>query len=363
MRSLSAAPLPLCAGLRLLGSRLQLQGGSLAQSFVSAKHSWTFRQGVVLEIWDHRGHHGVGEASPLWGHSAESLADCVAALSDIHTRWQGGLDDEGWPLCPWLSSLPAARFAWESALCDLLARSRGVSVSTLLGNQQPSIARSAVVQSLDEARQALERGVRTLKIKVGSPKKEADEELHMLHALRTQLGDDFALRLDANGVWTASEARARLASFRALRPEFVEQPTSTSALLTLGECAVPWAADESLSDDSALDALLAAPGCTAWVIKPAMLGLRRSRELAIRAQRHGLGVVVTHLLDGPIGLAAACELALSLPIPPLACGLDTHPGLSAWPLLTLPHHQESPASIVATGHSGLGFPTQGLPWI
>jgi hypothetical protein len=37
--------------------------------------------------------------------------------------------------------------------------------------------------------------------------------------------------------------------------------------------------------------------------------------------------VVTHLFDGPVALAVACELALSLPSPPLACGLDAHASL------------------------------------
>jgi L-alanine-DL-glutamate epimerase-like enolase superfamily enzyme len=161
----------------------------------------------------------------------------------------------------------------------------------------------------------------------------------------------------------SDEARQRLAELEALRPQFVEQPTSSAALAELGRCAVPWAADESLQDPQQLAPLLDAAGCVAWVLKPALLGLRRARELALLAQQRGLGVVITHLFDGPVGLAAACELALSLPTVPWACGLDRHPGLAAWPAVALPHHRpNSPAAIQPHGGCGLGFALAGLPW-
>lgn len=348
--------------LLIAGTRIYVNEGSLREPVSNAKQSWSSRRGLVLEIWDHNGAHGIGEASPLSGHSLESLSACIAALTDIEQRISG-YDADGWPLCPWLDSVAAARFAWESALCDLLARLRGVSVATLLGGQErAAIPRNAVVSSLAEARDAIERGIRTLKVKVGRPEKEADEELHMLQILRHELGQDFALRLDANGVFTTGEARHRLAQYAALHPQFVEQPTSVQSLATLGICAVPWAADESLAEGSQVGRLLQAQGCVAWVLKPAMLGLRRSRELALLAQSHGLGVVLTHLLDGPIGLAAACELALSLPIAPLACGLDRHLGLTGWPDVANPHHLRSDAEITPSGGVGLGFGRAGVPW-
>jgi hypothetical protein len=85
--------------------------------------------------------------------------------------------------------------------------------------------------------------------------------------------------------------------------------------------------------------------------------------MALAAQRQGLGVIVTHLFDGPVGLAAAAELALSLPTAPWACGLDRHPGLWAWPPVDLPHHPD-PQQPTLQPHRqvGLGFAKSGLPW-
>jgi L-alanine-DL-glutamate epimerase-like enolase superfamily enzyme len=324
---------------------------------------------VVLQIWDKAGRIGVGEASPLPGHSPDSLADCMVALDEIALR-AGRCDADGWPLAPWLDALPAARFAWETALCDLIARARGVSVATLLGGQSlRAVPRNAMVASAAEAKQALAHGIRTLKVKVGrsQPDPIADaDELAFLRSLRQELGDGFTLRLDANGVYLPDAARRRLQEFAALRPELVEQPTAPSELATLGRCAVPWAADESLieaeREPARIDSLLCADGCAAWVLKPAALGLRRARELALLAQGRGLGVIITHLLDGPIALAAACELALSLPRAPWACGLDAHAGLSVFPPTDVPHHMRSAAEICESGGPGLGFPKEALPW-
>jgi L-alanine-DL-glutamate epimerase-like enolase superfamily enzyme len=94
-----------------------------------------------------------------------------------------------------------------------------------------------------------------------------------------------------------------------------------------------------------------------FVLKPAALGLLRAHEIGVRAQARGLDVVVTHLFDGPIGLAAACELALSLPRPPLACGLDAHAGLAAWPEVPVPQRRRD-GLITAAGRPGLGI----APW-
>jgi L-alanine-DL-glutamate epimerase-like enolase superfamily enzyme len=78
----------------------------------------------------------------------------------------------------------------------------------------------------------------------------------------------------------------------------------------------------------------------ALVLKPAQLGLARCLRLADAAAGRGVGVIVTHSLDGDLGHAAACALALALPQPPWPCGLAPHPGLrhppSATPWLPLP---------------------------
>ena len=106
----------------------------------------------------------------------------------------------------------------------------------------------------------------------------------------------------------------------------------------LGRCAVPWAADESLAIHGRIAAApRAIRGAPRSILKPAILGsLLVARDLALQARAHGKSAVVTHLFDGPIALAAAAELALSLPRPrsrPASIRTDR---LGDWPAIVVP---------------------------
>ncbi len=336
------------------------------------------RRGLVLALSDAEGREGQGEATPLPGFSPDTSGAChrallhaTAALAPIDLDAAPPADAVARalaPLDPALDAVPAARFALETALLDLAGQRLGLPLAECLGGPRPYdevpvngllSAADPLPALLDGARSLAARGVRCVKVKLRA-RDDAGfaRELEALRALRLELDalGDIELRLDPNAAWTELEARARLDALAPLRPRFVEQPVAPDRLDRLGPTAVPWAADESLGVAGLAERLLDAPqGCAAFILKPAALGLLRARRLAVRAQARGLDVVVTHLFDGPIALAAACELALSLPRPPLASGLDDHAGLAAWPPLAIPHRR--PASIAAApGHAGLGLP-------
>lgn len=347
------------------------------------------RRGAMLALRDAEGRTGLGEAAPLVGFCAETLAGAVRALGVSETLQAL---PEGLPaieaiervLGPHESALraaPTARFALETALLDLLARRRGLSIAACLreGTNERGLAPragegaategalapvevSALVTQAAEPKAlvaagvaAAERGFRAIKVKLrASDEASLAREIEALVALRSAL-PDVALRLDPNGRWSIADARRFLDRLACVAPQFVEQPVAPLDLARLGPCAVPWAADESLAIESAVDRMAPETGCSAFVIKPAVHGIRRAIELARVARSRGLGVVVTHFMDGPIGLAAACETALALDPAPLACGLDPHAGVADLPRALLPHHAR-PATVTPSGAApGLGF--------
>jgi L-alanine-DL-glutamate epimerase-like enolase superfamily enzyme len=257
-----------------------------------------------------------------------------------------------------LSPFPAARFALETALHDLAARRAGIAVAALLagGAVRASVPRSGLLAGADDlegAKRLVASGLQTLKVKVGV--RPFEDELARLKRLRQAIGPAVALRLDAGGAWSVEAARERLAVLAgAIAPELCEEPTDGEGLVDLGKAAVPWAADESLAIPGLADRLLASPGCGALVLKPAFLGgLFPALSLARRAAARGVATLVTHFFDGPVGLAAACELALALPGTVLPCGLEPHPGLAAWPRAEVPQLRK-PGVVVASGRTGLG---------
>src|SRR5262249_23236675 len=209
------------------------------------------------------------------------------------------------PLGRALDALPSARFALETAVLDLLAQHRGVSVAACLGGSNrayASVPANALLlpeplATLAERAAALAaEGFAAIKVKLRA-RDEAGfaRELAALGEVRAALPPPFELRLDPNAAWTQDEARRRLGALVPIAPRFVEQPVAPGGLHLLGTAAVPWAADESLAGGEPIEALLSSRRCAAFILKPAILGgLLPARALALRAQARGIDVVVTH---------------------------------------------------------------------
>lgn len=291
------------------------------------------RPGLVLSLFGADGRVGRGEATPWPGLSPETIDDAHDALASFAAHLPAEIPADPGGVATVVDDLPSrapsARFAAETALLELVARGEDVSLATLLrGGPAPHLVRcAAVVHAPDpqgavaEATLLVSRGVRALKRKVRGRSFEA--ELEVLTALRHAIGDAIELRVDANGAWSLEEARARLAILSRVGVSLVEEPVAGAALCALGPVATPWAADESLRDATLPPRLLAQPSCRALVLKPMLLGgLRRCLALAELADEAGKDVIVTHMFDGPVALAACEALAAALPRPPLACGLD-----------------------------------------
>ncbi|MDO9016286.1 MAG: mandelate racemase/muconate lactonizing enzyme family protein [Myxococcales bacterium] len=333
--------------MRLRSRSLRRYEGALGRPSGAAARPSARREGLLLTLVDDEGHAGQGEASPLAGHSPETLAAVTQALVDVIPRLGEASGDVAETLrrFPTLDALPSARCAVEVALLDLWGQRRGVSVAAVLGCDAEAVACNAQPGALGdediEARcaEAVARGFEVLKLKTGGA--DFTQERKVLARLRERFAG-VTWRLDANGSWTLDEARRRLDALAGLGVAYVEQPCAGAEVFALGERAVPWAADEALIDAEHRARFLADAdarrGCAAVVLKPMALGWLAARETALAAGALGLGVVVTHLLDGPVALAAACELARSLP-GAWACGLDRHPGLDAWPGVPVPQAQ------------------------
>jgi o-succinylbenzoate synthase len=331
-----------------------------------ARERWTDREGLLLRLVTADAHVGQGEASPLPRYSRETLPAVHDALGRLdwtkvpEPEPSETLDGYLERLEAPLSGLPAsARFAVETALLDLLGQVRGAPIWALSGAVGAAVPLSALVGGADDddvaarAAGAVERGVRTVKVKVLGP--SLGKQYEALAAVRGVIGDA-ALRLDANGSFDARTVTAELGVLRGLGPELVEEPVSPVDLAALGTLPIPLALDESLQDANTLERLaphLSRLGCVAVVLKPMALGgFSRCFALARAATALGLDVTVSHLFDGPVALAAAAHLALCIASRTRASGLDVHAGLAAWP--RTPVTTVGPTSVVARNEPGLG---------
>jgi L-alanine-DL-glutamate epimerase-like enolase superfamily enzyme len=142
-----------------------------------------------------------------------------------------------------------------------------------------------------------------------------------LAAVRAAAGPEVALRLDANGAWSVTEALAALGALAPAGVELCEEPVSgLEALAEVAERAeMAIALDESAALPGALERRVADAVClkiTRWG------GISGVVEAARRARARGYQVYLASTLDGPLGIAAALHAAAVIE-PDLPCGLAT----------------------------------------
>lgn len=295
------------------------------------------RSGFVVRLTLEDGAVALGEATPLESFGTEGFEECGHHLQTARSALAGRpAPDEVSAIRAIVESLipgeaPAARCGLEHALLEQWALRLRVPVARLLSaSPHPSVPVNALLVEqapaalAREAAEAVARGHRTVKLKVGS--RFLGEDVDRLRAVREAVGARAVIRLDANAAWSEEKALLALEAFVGLEPELCEQPVPPGDPAALGRLrdATPIriAADESLAVAHEALALVESNVVDALVLKPMVLGgLLPALELARRADAKDIRSYVTHSLDGPIARAAALHLALALPTRDVASGL------------------------------------------
>lgn len=324
---------------------MRVEGGRLLRryarvSHANARQAWSEREGVILEL--RCGNlSGVGEASPLPGYSRDDLSACAAEL-DLCWDRIGAVDGDA-PIRDVFRDAvarcgvraPAAVFALETALLDLVSKTRRLPAWVVLRGDDratpipiSALAEGATPDDLaDAVERARARGIRVVKIKVGGPDGPTRDPVR-LRAVRARIGDAAALRLDANQTLPGERLAETLAELAVFGPELIEEPAPPDRVAELEETPIAFAMDESLMLEGWRQRIEAATHqrkYAAVVLKPMALGgFERCLKIADAASKAQLAVIVTHVFDGPIGSAAAACLALAIRGEVLPCGLDAY---------------------------------------
>lgn len=299
----------------------------------------TERVGIVLEVRTADGLIGRGEASPLPGMSAETLGEVREELVAFVARGRFAVANAQsvFALAETVES-PAARFAVETALLDVLAQASRTSIAGLFDEQMeapvtaldeavarmreivegdPAItlavergpASATVVDDDADAAAAVRAGARCLKIKIGD--RSIDDDVARVRAIAAA-SPGATLRLDANRRWPREHVIANLARFGGLPIDFVEEPCPGAHALLREVLPLPIALDESLAELSTdeIFASLESPHLGALILKPTLLGgFAPCLALAALARLASKPAIVTHTLESDLGRAACAELA------------------------------------------------------
>jgi len=131
-----------------------------------------------------------------------------------------------------------------------------------------------------------------------------------VRAVRDAVGPEAQIRVDANGVWDLETAKRRLTELEPHRIELVEQPVaSLEEAAELAEAtSIPIAADESVASPADAKRAVELGACQLAGLKVSKVG---GPEAAIEIAEL-LPSFVSSALDGPVGIAAAAQVAQTL---------------------------------------------------
>jgi L-alanine-DL-glutamate epimerase-like enolase superfamily enzyme len=277
------------------------------------------------------GDFGMGEAAPLEPYDGVSLASVIAALDAYEAvlarASPRSTHAELLAACAAERSLPQALAAIDLALWDRAGRRTGFPVAQLIAaGAVRSVAVNATIGVPDRAGAAeaaarcAEAGFRCLKLKVG-----IGDDAGRLAAVRAAVGDQMAIRVDANGAWASpDEAVAHLRTLAPAGIEFCEEPVHGLEAMkaTRVRSPVPVAMDETAAERGAAGSGAADAVCLKVSRCGGISGLLRDARAARAA---GTKVYVASSLDGPLGIAAGLHAAAGLRAsgPVAYCGLAT----------------------------------------
>jgi L-Ala-D/L-Glu epimerase len=293
----------------------------LLEPFATAGGVVAERELLLVRLEDDDGAVGYGEAAPLPSYDGVTLDDVLAAL-------RSGDGAAGGP--------PQARAAEEMARLDLEASREGRAIGepgadAIVVNR--TLAGGPPAEVAERAAEGVREGFSCFKVKVGLP--DDDERVA---AVREAVGPWPAIRIDANGAWSAEEAIRAIERLAEHDLQLVEQPCATLEELAEVRRAVevPIAADECVATAEDVRAAAAREACDIVNVKLAPSGGFSAARAALReARERGLAAFLSSTLDGPWGISAALQLAAAERVQ-LACGLATLELFDATLALALP---------------------------
>jgi O-succinylbenzoate synthase len=308
----------------------------------------TSREGFIIELISTQGKSGYGEIAPFPGLHKENLE---AALQQLKTGWpklkqidwQNSFSKSEKDFDKGMKELdlsPSVQFGLELALFNLMANSTGKPLYKMWKNSAQKtvnlngLLMGAPAAILIQAKRLAEQGYRTIKLKVGG--QPVKEDVRLVENVRTTIGDDISLRLDANKAWALSDAISFGKAAKDYDIEYLEEPLQNPREIPQFKDAatIPIALDESLCEISIQKGNFY-KNLNALVIKPSVVGsIERTIELCLWAREKNLIPVLSSTFDSGLALSALAQLASVFTLAETAMGLDTYKWLKEDLLVT-----------------------------
>jgi o-succinylbenzoate synthase len=319
------------------------------EPYVTARGRLERREMVLLRLRSEDGLVGLGEAVPLSLRGGALLSRVVEELEALGKR---DTLDEAALRGDALSLSAPARCAALTALLDLRGRAAAADGTVATGGSK-AVECNATLVAGDPAAVAAEAarwaddGFDTFKLKLGT-----GDDFGQVFAVREAVGPRARIRVDANAAWDMETAKRMLRALEPLEVELAEQPVATleEAAEVAASTSIPIAGDESVESRADAARALAMGACALTGIKLSKVG---GPEAAIEIAEV-LPAYLSSALDGPVGIAAAAQVAQTLEATKPDKGMALAHGLATQRLFST-----TIASVECELHDGMLHPPAG----
>ncbi|MGC8849046.1 MAG: dipeptide epimerase [Candidatus Bathyarchaeia archaeon] len=268
---------------------------------------------------------GFGEASPTLAVTGDTPSTVKAILQELAVRVLEGADPfELNGIIKGLDKIPyngSAKAAIDMALHDLIGKFYRMPVFALLGGSSRRLETDVTIsmgqpeEMCKEAEYWIEKGFKTLKVKLGS---SVEEDLQRIKGIRDSVGGTTRLRVDLNQAYTPHSTIKFAYKVAPLDIEFIEQPLPAWDLKGLAQVrritGLPIALDESVHTSRDLLKVLEYEAADIVNIKLMKSGgLREGLNIAAMAEAAGLECMIGCMAETRLSITAAVHLACAAP--------------------------------------------------
>ncbi|TVR71053.1 MAG: dipeptide epimerase [Marinilabiliales bacterium] len=296
----------------------------LKKPFIISLGAITHADNIYLRIITDRGVTGYGECSPSLTINGESQGTCTD-VGHYLARTLIGKDPRDIEGCTAIMDAviygnTSIKSAFDIALHDIAARVKGLPLFEFLGGNERKELYTDYTVSLDDASvmaadalEIMNRGFRFIKVKLGDNR---ENDLRRVASIRSAVGPEIPLRLDANQGWDRETAVLLLNDLAGMNIEYCEEPIPRWDFMSLPEVRrsspVPLMADESCLDQNDASRLIGLGACDYINIKLGKSsGLHKAVKIAGVASRAGVLMMVGGFMESRLAFTASAHLSLT----------------------------------------------------
>jgi L-alanine-DL-glutamate epimerase-like enolase superfamily enzyme len=293
---------------------------ALKHPFVTALRRVENMEFIRVKIYTDSLHVGIGEApatKAVTGESIESIQEDIR--EDISPKIVGLSLQKAFNTILTCKQNSASA-AIDMALFTLSAKEKNLSLKEYLGAKTDKL-KTAITISLDtpqmmalRAKEALERGLDILKVKVGA---EDGRDSKRIEAVR-RVSSDATILVDANQAWSLDEALEIIENISHLNISLIEQPLIAHDLDAMAELTckskIPILADESAFNLKEVKKVIEKKAAHMINIKLMKCGgVSSAIEIIKYCQKHNFTCMMGSMLESPASIKAAASLAMAYP--------------------------------------------------